>query len=171
MKKLIKSLFIIQVIGILSLFFLVAAYFLQYVLGVQPCKLCIYQRIPYLLLVFLGGVSLIGFMKNHYHKMMLIFCRLLILVEIFLAIYHVGIERDIFQEVVPCKIESSTASVTMDSLRAQIYNNKEVSCKEVSMRILGLSLAEINLVLAVFLLLLTFNVPFKNRFLSLSYFY
>ena len=141
MKKLIKSLSIIQVIGILSLFFLVVAYFIQYVLGIQPCKLCIYQRIPYWLLVVLGGVSCISFIKNNYHKIMLIFCRLLILLEIFLAVYHVGIEHDIFQEVVPCKVESSDSAVTLDSLRAQIYNNTTVSCKEVSMRILGLSLA------------------------------
>lgn len=163
MKKLIKSLSIIQIIGILSLFFLVSAYFLQYILGVQPCKLCIYQRIPYVVLVVLASLEFIGFIKNHHHTAMLVFCRLIILLEIFLAIYHVGIERDIFREVIPCKVEKSVTPVTADSLRAQIYNNKEVSCKEVSIRIFGLSLAEINVILALFLFLLTFNVFFKSH--------
>lgn len=156
MKKLIKSLSIIQVIGILSLFFLASAYFIQYVLGVQPCKLCIYQRIPYFLLVGLGLISFINFIKNNYHKMILVFCRLLILLEIFLAVYHVGIEHDIFREVIPCKVQESSTPVTLESLREQIYNNTSVSCKEVSMRILGLSLAEINLILACLLLMFSF---------------
>ena len=155
MKKFIKSLSIIQIMGILSLFFLVSAYFIQYAFDILPCKLCTYQRFLYFLLLVLGLIASVVFIKSNYYKVLLIFCRFIIILQIFLAIYHVGIERDFFQEVIPCTVESS--SVTLEGLRKQIHNNRRPSCKEVGIRFLGLSLAEINLLISIMLLILSFR--------------
>jgi len=149
-----KNLTIIQIIAILSLVFLASAYFIQYFLNIAPCKLCLYQRIPYFILVMLGVLVSIRIGKKISENILLNLCRLVIVVEIFLAGYHVGIERDFIHEIVPCKVESSNVG-SAENLRMQI-EDAQPSCKEIGLRMAGLSLAEINLIAICCLLMLSF---------------
>lgn len=156
MKNFLKSLTIIQIIAILSLFFLASAVFMQYFFGDSPCKLCIYQRILYFMLVILGGIASIKLVKKSYKNITLFLCRGIIILQIFLAGYQVGIEYDVFPDTV-CAIEESDKAVTTDSLYEQITKANRGSCKEVDFRILGFSLAEINLILAMMLMIMSFT--------------
>lgn len=168
-KEFFKNITIIQVIAILSLVFLASAYFIQYFLEIAPCKLCLYQRIPYVVLVLAGILSFIRVWDVSYSKVLLNCARLLILLEICLSFYQVGIERDIFYEIIPCEVVPLEKAVTKDMLRDQIKNNVSVSCREVGIRILGLSLAEINFVLSICLMLFTYIVPYdiiNNKFIN-----
>ncbi|MBP9791804.1 MAG: disulfide bond formation protein B [Rickettsiales bacterium] len=149
-----KNLTIIQIIAILSLVFLASAYFIQYFLNISPCKLCLYQRIPYFILVILGVLVSIKIGRKFSKNILLNLCRIVIVVEIFLAGYHVGIERGFIHEIVPCKVESLQVGVN-ENLRMQI-EDAQPSCKDVGLRIAGLSLAEINLIAIFCLLMLSF---------------
>ena len=98
MKKIIniKNLYIF--ICFLSLFSILSALYIEHVLGAMPCKLCIYQRIPYLLAIF---TSIIGYIFLD-QKLWLYIILLIFFSSFLLSGYHSGIENSIFAEFKGC---------------------------------------------------------------------
>ena len=136
---------------------LIAAFIIEYALGYQPCKLCIYERIPYILSIFLI-IELIFFKKNE--KTTLLLLSLIFIISGILAFYHFGIEQGFFTESFVCNSANFSETLTKDQLLEQLKQNP-ISCKDVSFRVLGLSLATIN---SIFSLLL--SVIFVKLFIS-----
>ena len=126
---------------------LIAAFIIEHVLGHQPCKLCIYERIPYILSVFL--LLEIIFFKKHI-KITLLLLSLVFFLSSILAFYHVGIEQGFFKESLVCLNENSLESLSKDELLEEL-NQNIISCKDVSFKVLGLSLATINAIFSLFL--------------------
>ena len=126
---------------------LIAAFIIEHVLGHQPCKLCIYERIPYILSVFL--LLEIIFFKKHI-KITLLLLSLVFFLSSILAFYHVGIEQGFFKESLVCLNENSLESLSKDELLEEL-NQNIISCKDVSFKVLGLSLATINVIFSLFL--------------------
>ncbi len=123
------------------------AYFIQYVLGHKPCNLCIIERIPYIAAIIL--ISLI-FILNRYQK---IISSLILVFFIFGAVvsfYHYGIEQGFFSESLVCDLGSSRP-LNKEELLNQLKKTEIVSCKDVTFRFLGLSLATINTVISLIL--------------------
>ena len=131
------------------LIILIFAFVIEYKLGHQPCKLCFYERIPYFLSIFL--ISKILFIKG-YEKITLLILSIVFVFSSVLAFYHFGIEQGFFKESLVCKTESLSENLSKKELLQQLKQNS-VSCKDVSFRILGLSLAAIN---TIFSLILSF---------------
>ena len=136
-------------IGILafSILSLSIAYFIQYVLGHKPCNLCIIERIPYIAAIIL--ISLI-FILNRYQK---IISSLILIFFIFGAVvsfYHFGIEQGFFSESLVCDLGNSQP-LNKEDLLNQLKKTEIVSCKDVTFRFLGLSLATINTVISLIL--------------------
>ena len=136
-------------IFLISLLSLIIALYIEYVMGIKPCKLCLYQRIPYLILLF---ISILGYI---YNKMSL-WIYLSILVFFLSAIvsgYHVGIENGIFEELKVCKndLDVLNKEDLLNSLK-----NQNISCKEVPIKLFNLSLATINLILSLTLVVVSF---------------
>ena len=126
---------------------LIAAFIIQYGLGYQPCKLCIYQRIPYILSIFLI-IELIFFKKNE--KTTLLLLSLTFIASIILSFYHLGIEQGFFTESFVCESKNLSETLTKDELLEQLKQNA-ISCKDISFKILGLSLASINFIFSLIL--------------------
>ena len=130
-----------------SILSLSIAYFIQYVLGHKPCNLCIIERIPYIAAIIL--ISLI-FILNRYQK---IISSLILIFFIFGAVvsfYHFGIEQGFFSESLVCDLGNSQPLKKEDLLK-QLKKTEIVSCKDVTFRFLGLSLATINTVISLIL--------------------
>ena len=130
-----------------SILSLSIAYFIQYVLGHKPCNLCIIERIPYIAATIL--ISLI-FILNKYQK---IISSLILIFFIFGAVvsfYHFGIEQGFFSESLVCDLGNSRP-LNKEELLNQLKKTEIVSCKEVTFRFLGLSLATINTVISLIL--------------------
>ena len=130
-----------------SILTLSIAYFIQYVLGHKPCNLCIIERIPYIAAIIL--ISLI-FILNRYQK---IISSLILIFFIFGAVvsfYHFGIEQGFFSESLVCDLGNSQ-SLNKEDLLNQLKKTEIVSCKDVTFRFLGLSLATINTVISLIL--------------------
>ena len=130
-----------------SILSLSIAYFIQYILGHKPCNLCLIERIPYLSAIIL--VALI-FIVKRFEK---IFSGIILIFFIFGAIisfYHVGIEQDFFSESLVCNLGNSGADLSKEQLLKQL-ENAPISCKEVTFRLLGLSLATINTIISIIL--------------------
>ena len=130
-----------------SILTLSIAYFIQYVLGHKPCNLCIIERIPYIAAIIL--ISLI-FILNRYQK---IISSLILIFFIFGAVvsfYHFGIEQGFFSESLVCDLGNSQP-LNKEDLLIQLKKTEIVSCKDVTFRFLGLSLATINTVISLIL--------------------
>ena len=130
-----------------SILSLSIAYFIQYILGHKPCNLCLIERIPYLSAIIL--VALI-FIVKRFEK---IFSGIILIFFIFGAIisfYHVGIEQGFFSESIVCNLGNSGADLSKEQLLKQL-KNAPISCKEVTFRFLGLSLATINTIISIIL--------------------
>ena len=130
-----------------SILTLSIAYLIQYVLGHKPCNLCIIERIPYIAAIIL--ISLI-FILNRYQK---IISSLILIFFIFGAVvsfYHFGIEQGFFSESLVCDLGNSQP-LNKEELLNQLKKTEIVSCKDVTFRFLGLSLATINTVISLIL--------------------
>ena len=130
-----------------SILSLSIAYFIQYILGHKPCNLCIIERIPYIAAIIL--ISLI-FILNRYQK---IISSLILIFFIFGAVvsfYHFGIEQGFFSESLVCDLGNSRP-LNKEELLNQLKKTEIVSCKDVTFRFLGLSLATINTVISLIL--------------------
>ena len=130
-----------------SILSLSIAYFIQYVLGHKPCNLCIIERIPYIAAIIL--ISLI-FILNKYQK---IISSLILIFFIFGAVvsfYHFGIEQGFFSESLICDL-GNNQPLNKEELLNQLKKTEIVSCKDVTFRFLGLSLATINTVISLIL--------------------
>ena len=132
---------------VFSILSLSIAYFIQYVLGHKPCSLCIIERIPYIAAIIL--ISLI-FILNRYQK---IISSLILIFFIFGAVvsfYHFGIEQGFFSESLICELTSSE-TLNKEELLNQLKKAEIISCKDVTFRFFGLSLATINTIISVIL--------------------
>ena len=139
----------LKVIFLFSLIALISAYFIEYVLGHQPCNLCLIERIPYGLSLIL--ISLILYLKKSEKFLTL----LLILTFIFsfaISFYHLGIEQGIFQESAVCGVKDFSENITKEELLNQ-FNEKTVSCKDVTFRVFGLSLTTINILISLLIII------------------
>ena len=126
---------------------LVGAFLIQYHLGHHPCKLCIYERIPYILSIFLI-LEMLFFKTNR--KITLLLLSLIFIISSILAFYHFGIEQGLFSESFVCESKNSSEILTKEQLLEQLKQNS-ISCKDVSFKILGLSLASINTIFSIIL--------------------
>ena len=146
MSKQPNNVFLIAILAIISLT-IISVLIIQYWLGHDPCKLCLYERIPYFLSILLL-IKILLFKKNE--KITLLILSLVFVSSSTLAFYHFGIEQGFFNESLVCKTEDLSKILSKEQLLEQLKQNS-VSCKDVSFRILGLSLAAINTVFSLFL--------------------
>ena len=139
---------------IFSILSLSIAYFIQYVLGHQPCNLCLIERIPYIASVIL--ISLI-FIINKFKKIIAIIILLLFVFGAIVSFYHFGIEQGFFNESLVCDL-GNNASLSKEQLLKQLESSTIVSCKDVTFRVLGLSLATINTIISIILSVIMIKV-------------
>ena len=139
---------------ILSLF---SAYYIEFVLGHKPCKLCIYQRYPYFISILL--LINIFFLKKLV-RLCLLFLSLVSLFGSILAFYHFGIEQGFFSESIVCEAPILDENLTRKEILKQL-SEKTISCKIVTFKVFGLSLASINTIFS-FVLFCIFIRLFKN---------
>jgi disulfide bond formation protein DsbB len=140
-----------------NILILISAYYIEYILKVPACSMCIYQRIPYFLSTV---IILFFFLKKINFKKLIIILFLFTLINTGLSFYHIGIEQGFFNELNTCKDEIN-ANNTKDLL-SQLKSKGVVSCKEVSFVIFGLSLATINFIVNI-ILIMFYWIILKNE--------
>ena len=129
-----KNLF--TVIFLISFIALVSAYFIEYILGHQPCNLCLYERIPYFLAIL---IVLINYKYNKLEKYIILSLAIIFLIATILSLYHLGIEQGFIQESMLCDLEKGANILDKDEILKQLQQ-KNISCKDVTFKIFGLSL-------------------------------
>jgi disulfide bond formation protein DsbB len=147
----IKNKTILGLILLFSVFSLIAAYFIQYVLKHQPCNLCLIERIPYFFSIII--ISIFLFTKK-FEKLFLIILSLIFFSGTLIAFYHFGIEQGFFKESLVCDLNSLSNELTKEALLKQL-KEVSVSCKDVTFKIFGLSLATFNIFITLILGVIT----------------
>ena len=140
----IKNKFTLNIVLIFSILALITAYLIQYILGHEPCNLCLVERIPYLAAIIL--ISLI-FILNKFEKIISLIVGLFFIFGAIVSFYHFGIEQGFFNESLVCNLGSSKATTAQELLKQ--LEKETVSCKDVTFRVLGLSLATFNTIISI----------------------
>ena len=151
--------FYLRLILIISLVAIISAYFIEYILGHQPCNLCLIERIPY-------GLSIILISFNYFFKKNEKFIIILLILTFFfsfaISVYHYGIEQGLFEESAVCGLKNMTEIISKEEILKQLQE-KTVSCKDVTFRIFVLSLTSINILLSLILVTLLTKIYISNE--------
>ena len=150
----IKNKTIFNLILLFSVFALIAAYFIQYVLKHQPCNLCLIARIPYFFSIIVISICLF---TNKFEKLSLINLSLIFFFATLVAFYHFGIEQGFIKESLVCDLNSESNNLSKEALLNEL-KKIPVSCKDVTFKIFGLSLATFNIFISTILSAITMKI-------------
>ena len=135
----LKLIFLISVVALAS------AFFIEYLLGHKPCNLCILERIPYLLAII---IILLNYKFVHLEKHFFLLLTLIFVAATILSLYHLGIEQGFIKESLVCDLKNSSNLLSKEDILKQLQE-KNVSCKDVTFKIFGLSLTSYNIIISL----------------------
>ena len=147
----------LKIIFIISLTSIISAYFIEYILGHQPCNLCLIERVPYGLSLIL---IIINFVSRKNEKFIILLLIFIFIFSFLISFYHFGIEQDFFKESAICSFKNSPEIISKDELLKQL-SEKAISCRDVTFKIFGLSLTSINIIISLFIFITLIKI-FKN---------
>ena len=148
---LIKFIFFVSIIALIS------AFFIEYILGHQPCNLCVLERIPYFLAIV---IVLFNFKFIQFEKIFILLLTIIFLAGTFLSLYHLGIEQGFIEESLVCDLKSGSNLLSKEEILKQLQE-KSVSCKDVTFKIFGLSLTSYNILISLLITVGTGKIYFN----------
>ena len=137
------------------------SFFLEYAANLIPCKLCLYQRYIWLLLLLLCSLNIL---LNNNKKFIEIIILFTLAIIISLSFYHSGIELNLFKNIISCSSDSSDIVNSIEELEYIIKNTQNINCAFPKFRILSLSLSNLSLIFSSVLFLLSLKAYKKSIF-------
>ena len=150
----IRNKIILNYILVFSIFAILAAYFIQYQLGHEPCNLCLIERIPYFFSIIIISINLF---YQKFEKITLIVLSLIFFTATLLSFYHFGIEQGFIKESLVCNLSVGDNFINPEELLKSL-KEKPISCKDVTFRLFGLSLATINIFISLIMSVITLKL-------------
>ena len=147
----VKNKIVLKSVLILSIFAILAAYFIQYALDHQPCNLCLIERIPYIFSIIIISICLV---TRKFEKITLIILSLTFCTATLVSFYHFGIEQGFIKESLVCDLNSTNDELSKEALLNQL-KKMPISCKDVTFKVFGLSLATFNIFISLILSAIT----------------
>ena len=148
-----KSL-LLNLILFVSFVALISALFIEYVLGHQPCNLCILERIPYVVAIV---IILLNYKFSQFEKLFLVLLIIVFLTATILSVYHFGIEEGFIEESLVCDLKSGSEVTSKEEILKQLQEQK-VNCKDVTFKIFGLSLTTYNILISILITINTLKI-------------
>ncbi len=152
----------IKLIFLISIVALTSAFFIEYFLGHQPCNLCELERIPYILAII---IIVLNYKLVHLEKHFILLLMLIFLAATILSLYHLGIEQGFIEESLVCDLKNGSNLLLKEDILKQL-REKNVNCKDVTFKILGLSLTSYNILISLLITISTIRIYLnydKNR--------
>ena len=149
--KILKLIFIISVVALTS------AFFIEHVLGHQPCNLCILERIPYLLAII---IIILNYKFIHIEKYFILVLIFIFLFASILSLYHLGIEQGFIKESLVCDLKNNSNLTSKEAILEQLQQ-KNINCQDVTFKIFGLSLTSYNVLISLLISISTTKVYFN----------
>ncbi|MDC3037867.1 disulfide bond formation protein B [Candidatus Pelagibacter sp.] len=144
----------LKLIFLISIIALSSAFFIEYFLGHQPCNLCVLERIPYLLALI---IILLNYKFIYLEKYFILSLILVFLAATILSLYHLGIEQGFIEESLVCDLKNGLNLLSKEDILRQLQE-KNVSCKDVTFKILGLSLTSYNIIISILIVYFTTKI-------------
>ena len=148
---LIKFIFLVSIIA------LVSAFIIEYILGYQPCNLCVLERIPYFLAII---IVLLNYKFIQFERFFILLLAIVFLAGTILSLYHLGIEQGFIQESLVCDLKNGSNLLSKEEILKQLQE-KSVSCKDVTFKIFGLSLTSYNILISLIITIGTGKIYFN----------
>jgi disulfide bond formation protein DsbB len=127
------------------------AYIGQYGFGLEPCILCIYERIPYALAAGVALLAAVLPLNGSARAVLVGLCGVIFLGGAGLAFYHVGVEEHWWAAVTGCGGQPAV-DFTVEDLQASLQRPSPLkACDQVDWRLFGISLAGYNVILSMVL--------------------
>ena len=150
-----KNFFIITFL--VSLFALISAYFIEYVLDHQPCNLCLIERMPYMGALI---IIIINYKFNHLEKYLILLLIFVFLAGTLISLYHLGIEQGFIKESFVCDLKNSSKILSKEEILQQLQE-KIISCKDVTFKIFGFSLTTLNIIISLLITIVLTKIYLK----------
>ncbi|MEK9722191.1 MAG: disulfide bond formation protein B [Rhodospirillaceae bacterium] len=122
-----------------------SAYTAQYAYGLEPCVLCLYQRIPY---AVLGVMGVFGLRVRDARRLAWLTAAagVVLLIGAAVAFYHVGVEQHWWASAASCGGGAPDQAIRMNQFQAMLQQKPEKACDEVDWTLFGISMATYNAV-------------------------
>ncbi len=144
----------LRLILIISLISIISAYFIEYVLGHQPCNLCLIERVPYILSIVL---IIVNYKFKKSEKFIILLLILTFIFSLLISIYHFGIEQGFFEESTVCTLKNTSDMISKEEV-LKMLNERAISCKDVTFRIFGLSLTSVNIIISLIIIIILIKI-------------
>ncbi|UZF90475.1 disulfide bond formation protein B [Bosea sp. NBC_00550] len=151
--RLLKPRRLIGLIGLASFALIAGAWYFELVMHLQPCKLCLEQRVPHYTAIGLALAGLVLARSPLLQWLVLLGLAGLMAWSTWLGVYHAGVEWGWFVGPNDCG-GAAPAAAGMQDFMKQLQTTRIVACSEAAWRFLGLSLAGWNAVVSAGLFLL-----------------
>ncbi len=129
---------------------LAAAFAFQYLGGLAPCQLCIWQRWPHAAAVVIGGLALI-LARGTIGRILPLLGSLAALTSAGIGVFHVGVEQKWWQGLASCTAGSISGISTDDLLNPDVAVGAVVRCDAIAWQMFGISMAGWNVILSALL--------------------
>ena len=149
----------LKLIFIISFISIITAFFIEYILGYQPCNLCLIERVPYALSLIL---IIINYTTRIDEKFIILLLILIFTFSFLISIYHFGIEQGYLEESAVCGLKNAAEIISKEELLLQL-SKPFISCKDVTFRIFGLSLTSINVIVSFLITIILIKTYTKNE--------
>ena len=126
----------IFICGAISASLYAGALWFQYVGGLMPCSLCIWQRWPHIIIILLAVIALFARMP----RLVLSAVAITAAISLILAAYHAGVEWQLWSGPSGCTASLSNSG-DLTSLTDSLLATPIVRCDEVAWSFMGLSMA------------------------------
>ncbi len=155
----IKETNIFIIVFLFSLVAMTFAFILQYAYGYSPCKLCVYQRIPYYLILVLG---VLYFFIKKYFKIVYLFFIALIIFELAISGYH---SLTTFGIIEYNGCEAALLPTDINKLKEELMSNSLITtCSDANLPYFGIPLSVYNFLFSItFLILIILNAYKKEK--------
>ena len=155
----LKIEFYLKFIFLVSLIATISSFYIEYILGHQACNLCLIERILYVLSLTILIVNYQFKKKQKYVVFLLI---IIFVFSLLVSMYHFGIEQGFFQESLLCDLKNASNTLSKEEILKELQK-KTLSCKDVTFRIFGFSLATINVVISLIVSFILIKIMLHNE--------
>ena len=148
----------ISIALIFSILALIIAFFLQFVVGLQPCYLCMLQRYGFAIMLFISLFGLIFYNKNII-SILLCLCSLYIIV---ISFWHIGVELQWWAASLECSGMTENIGTLQEELKKALNSPAIATCDQVSPKIMGITLVQWSFIYGLVLFIILTILTIRN---------
>jgi len=135
---------------------LIIVYITEHAFNLEPCRLCLIQRIPYAIIAVIGWIGL-----KHSDWLsagnLTAIAGFVFLAGATIGLYHVGIEQQLWQSTIGCSGELNQ-QISANKLQDMLQQKLPKSCDQIEWTLFGVSIATYNAVFSLICAGITFNI-------------